>query len=270
MATPLRVGGTLEGVLVGASHGPGSINVQSVKPKGRNFIPEEECQLCKYVLYVFQDPCIGTCQKNGSFWKCITTLFNDAGTSRKRLVRFLETKWSNIKHDVSKFAGVHSQVENLRRSSVSESDILAEALELYKLKHLKEHSFNYLHCWYFLRNVLRWINCSVTECRKSQRVHAQGRGCREMPHSNDPKSECISHDSPINEAVGKQRLRPQENRAAKEEHKNQKMRDATIHAQLTTTKELAKASKRKVDILADQNILMLFTAPNNENMREDS
>jgi hypothetical protein len=43
----------------------------------------------------------------------------------------------------------------MRRSGVSESDLLAEALELYKLKHRKGHSFTYLHCWYFLRNVLR-------------------------------------------------------------------------------------------------------------------
>jgi hypothetical protein len=55
----------------------------------------------------------------------MTTHFNDARVARKRLARSLETKWSNIKHDVSKFVGVHSQVENLRRSGVSKSDILA-------------------------------------------------------------------------------------------------------------------------------------------------
>jgi hypothetical protein len=49
-------------------------------------------------------------------------------------------------------------------------------------------------------------------------------------------------------------LRPQENIAAKEEHKNQKMRDATIRAQLAAIKELVEASKRKAHILADQNI----------------
>jgi hypothetical protein len=65
-------------------------------------------------------------------------------------------------------------------------------------------------------------------------------------------------------------LRPQENIAAKEEHKNQKMRDATIRAQLAAIKELAEASKRKADILADQNVLMFFTVLDNENMNEDS
>jgi hypothetical protein len=56
---------------------------------------------------------------------------------------------------------------------------------------------------------------SMTECRRSQRVHAHGRGCRQMPHSNDLKNECVSLHSPISETVGKQYLRPQGNRVAK-------------------------------------------------------
>jgi hypothetical protein len=144
MAASLR-GGSVQGVPTDASQEPASINVQSVKPKGRNFIPQEEYQLCKSVLHVSQDPRIGTGQKSGSFWEHITTHFNDPGVAGKRPARSLETKWSNIKHDVSKFVGVHSQVENLRRSGVSKSDILTKALELYKLKHPKGHAFTFLH-----------------------------------------------------------------------------------------------------------------------------
>ena len=158
---------------------------------------------------------------------------------------------------------------NLRRSGVSESDILAEALELYKLKHLKGHSFTFLHCWYLLRNVPRWANGSATECRKSQRMAAQV-SSREVPICSEPKSECASIDPPFKQAVGIQRLRPQGNRATKEEYKNQKLKDATIRAQLVATKELAEASRRKVDILADQNVLMLFIATDNGNLTEES
>jgi hypothetical protein len=121
-----------------------------------------------------------------------------------------------------------------------------------------------------LRKVPRWADGSVIECKKSSRVPAQGRGCREMPHYSDPESECASPDTIVSEATGNQRIRSQGNIAAKEEHKNQKMRDTAMRAQLATTKELAEASKRKVDILADQNVLMLFTAPDNGNMTEDS
>jgi hypothetical protein len=147
---------------------------------------------------------------------------------------------------------------------------LAEALELYKLKHPKGHNFTFLHCWYLLRNVPRWADGSVTECRRSPRLPIQGRGCTEMPPSSEPESDCASLDPPTWQAVGKQHFRPQGNRATKEEHKNQKIRDATIRAQLAATKELAEASKRKADILADQNVLMLFTAPDSMNLSEDS
>lgn len=98
---------------------------------------------------------------------------------------------------------------------------------------------------------------SVIECRKSPRV----------PES---KSECVSPDPLISQEIIKQRLRLQGNKTAKEEYKNQKLRDATICAQFAATKELAKASKSKADILVDQNIFMLFTAPDNGNMSEDS
>jgi hypothetical protein len=98
---------------------------------------------------------------------------------------------------VSKFAGVHSQVENLRRSGVSVSDILVEALELYKLKHPKGYFFTYFHCWYLLRNVPRWADGSVTECMKSPRVLVQVRGCREMLHSSEFESDSASLDPPI-------------------------------------------------------------------------
>lgn len=94
--------------------------------------------------------------------------------------------------------------------------------------------------------------------------------CREMPHSTEPKNECVSPDPPISQEVVKQRLRLQGNKTAKEEYKNQKLRDATIRAQFAPAKKLAEASKSKVDILADQNILMLFTVLDNGNMSEDS
>jgi hypothetical protein len=48
------------------------------------------------------------------------------------------------------------------------------------------------------------------------------------------------------------------------------MRNVTINVQLVATEELIEASKRKVDILADQNVLMLFIALDNGNMNEYS
>jgi hypothetical protein len=49
-----------------------------------------------------------------------------------------------------------------------------------------------------------------------------------------------------------------------------KLRDATICAQVVATKDMVETTKRKVDILENQNVLMIFTALDNRNMREDA
>ena len=70
------------------------------RSKGRNFTPEEECQLCRFVPHVSQDPRVGNGQKNATFWDRITTHFNNVAPSGKHPERSLESKWSVIKHDV--------------------------------------------------------------------------------------------------------------------------------------------------------------------------
>ena len=95
-----------------------------------------------------QDPRVGNGQYNATFWDRITTHFNNVAPSSKRPQRSLESKRSAINQDASKFVGVHSRVEILRRSGTHEADILVEALDLYKIKHPKGASFTYLQCWY--------------------------------------------------------------------------------------------------------------------------
>jgi hypothetical protein len=63
MAAYLRVGGAIVGVPVEASQDPGSHNVHNARLKDRNFILEEECQFCRSVLHVSQDPRIGKGKK---------------------------------------------------------------------------------------------------------------------------------------------------------------------------------------------------------------
>jgi hypothetical protein len=132
---------------------PSTQAVYSGRSKGKNFVAEEECQLCRSMLHISQDSSVGNGQKNGAFWERIADHFNNVSTAGSRAARSLESKWGAIKHNVSKFTEIHSQ--DLRCSGASTSDILQEALELYKVKHPKGHSFSYLHCWYLLRDVPR-------------------------------------------------------------------------------------------------------------------
>ena len=244
------------------------------RSKGRNFTPDEECQLCRSVLHVSQDPRVGNGQKNATFWDRITTHFNNVAPSGKRPERSLESKWSAIKHDVSKFVGVHSQVEDLQRSGTSEADILVEALDLYKLKHPKGASFTYLHCWYLLRNMPRWAEGGINESRRSPSAPLSSRSRLEMSGGSEIDSDCASPQAqPLRSPVippTVARTRPQGSKAAKEDHRSMKTRDAAIRAQAAATKEMADATKRKADLLEDQNLIMLMTADEAGIINEDA
>jgi hypothetical protein len=71
--------------VAGASQEPYSQSALPPRGKGRNFIPKEECQLCRSILHVSQDPRIGNGQKNGAFWERITTHFIEATRARDQL-----------------------------------------------------------------------------------------------------------------------------------------------------------------------------------------
>jgi hypothetical protein len=88
---------------------PSTQAVRSGRSKGKNFVAEEECQLCRSVLHISQDSCVGNGQRNGALWERIAEYFNTVSTVGSRAARSLESKWGAIKHDVSNFTGVHSQ-----------------------------------------------------------------------------------------------------------------------------------------------------------------
>ena len=114
--------------------------------KGKNFCKDEEEQLCRSVLHVTQDRIVGNQQRAGVFWERITTHYQENQPQGPRPQRSLETKWGIIKHDVSKFIGVYSQVMWLNRSGTSASDTLRRAHEFYKQKNEKGSDFAFEHC----------------------------------------------------------------------------------------------------------------------------
>jgi hypothetical protein len=126
--------------------------------KGRNFSPDEERQLCKSCLYILQDHISGNGQRSTAFWERILNHYNDHLPTgcEPRPSRSLETKWGVIKHYVAKFCGVYKSVVALNESGTSSQNVLERSLELYKVKHPKQLSFNILHCWLLLKDVPRW------------------------------------------------------------------------------------------------------------------
>ena len=122
--------------------------------KGKNFCKDEE--LCRSVLHVTQDRIVGNQQRAGVFWDRITTHYQENQPQGPWPQRSLETKWGTIKHDVSKFIGVYSQVMRLNRSGTSAADTLRRAHDLYKHKNEKGLDFAFEHCWVLLKDNPKW------------------------------------------------------------------------------------------------------------------
>lgn len=137
--------------------------------KVKNFRAEEERSLCRSFLAVSQDPIRGNGQRNSAFWERITTDFNQnkPRANPARTARSLETKWSQIKHDVNKFCGTYKHVYDCRASSTSLEDVVEKALEFYRDRHPKQQSFLFLHCWQLLKDVPRWFDTPIDVQRRA-------------------------------------------------------------------------------------------------------
>jgi hypothetical protein len=82
-------------------------NCDQKQKKGKNFVVDEERQLCCSFLHVLQDPMMEDGQKFTTFWDRVQNHFNESRLVSyiPRFARSLETKWGIIKHDIAKFIG---------------------------------------------------------------------------------------------------------------------------------------------------------------------
>ena len=90
--------------------------------KGKVYLRKEEEQLCCSVMHVSQDRIVGNQQRARVFWERVSEHYDDNRPAGLRPQRSLETKWDNVKDDVSKWIGVHNQVMKLARSGSSVAD----------------------------------------------------------------------------------------------------------------------------------------------------
>ena len=240
--------------------------------KGKNFCKDEEEQLRRNVLHVIQDRIVGNQQRAGVFWDWITTHYHENQPQGPPPQRSLETKWGTIKHDVSKFIGVYSQVMWLNRSGTSTINTLRRAHDLYKQKNEKGSDFAFEHCWVLLRDHPKWaegwtqvkvvtpkrkVPCSeeesdcidLTEMERGVWVDLEGGGGS------------AEGGSIAAEATRIFKGRPGGAKLAKKKQRQGKIREGMLFAHAEATKSMVAAHMRKVALLEDQNLLMLMSMP---------
>ena len=236
--------------------------------KGKNFSSEEERQLCRSFLHVLQDPIAGNGQHAGAFRDRIARHYQEHKPQGREDMpaRSLETKWGAIKHGVAKFVAVHLHVLNLKESGTSLEDVLQRALELYRVKHPKQHGFLYIHCWTILKDTPRRFDSAV-EVRVRQamktpppqllkRRRLSSEGADEPTCHDDDGEECVEVDAA---PTSRRPQRPTGNKAAKEDLNRLRVKENTMRAQARATAEMAAANAEKVAVMRDQAALQLFS-----------
>jgi hypothetical protein len=210
------------------------------RTKRKNFEAEEEVVLCQAYLRVGIDSEVGTSQAGTTFWGRVTAYYNancPEGFDTRPL-RSLETKWSTIQHEVSKFCGCVAKVQDLNRSGTNEEDDISTAKELYQNTHVTKgirdfKPFKYLHCWRVLSKEPKWQSH-----RSSSRV------------SKQPVTASISTD---------REERPTGNKAVKTALKSTASMEQSQKRLAEATLMMAEASRKRARALEESNNYTLFT-----------
>lgn len=71
-------------------------------------------------------------------------------------MRYLETKWVEVKKDVHKFLGYYIIVVDAKHSCDNANDIVKRARQLYQQKDLKNKEFGFVHKWQKLKDCPRF------------------------------------------------------------------------------------------------------------------
>jgi hypothetical protein len=144
-----------------------------------------------------------------------------------------------IKHYVFRFVGIYAQVVKLNKSGSSLADTLKKANDLYKAKHAKGCDFIFHHCWVILKDYPKWAD-GWTQVKPPT--------TKRKAATSDLKSDCFVLEGG-NVLAGvvsmeDQRIftgRPRGTKAAKEDQRQTKVREAALFAQAEATKTMVAA-----------------------------
>lgn len=192
----------------------------------------------------------------------------------------------NIKHDIAKFVGVYKQVTDSRESGVSAEGLLERALEYYKDRHPKQHTFLFLHCWHILKEVPRWWQTPMDLQRRNSSQGVAAASVARGRASPVPAEVEAQVGSPCGDAaevapceeevvvVAKETfqsrpIRPQGNKAAKADIAEQGRKEAILKSTARATEQMAAANMRKAEAMADHAAMSIFRMPM-EDLDEDA
>ncbi|CAM6083793.1 unnamed protein product [Calypogeia fissa] len=215
-------------------------------------------------MQISQDPIVESGQRNVTFWDRVAQHYNGhrPTSTQERGARSLESKWGELKHDVAKFAGTYSTVEDLRIFGTNVEDTLQKAQELYVTKHPKGKSFAFTDYWCLLKDCPRFSQ-TVEDMNSKVNGKAKGKGKSTVDRVNSPSTpqqapnqQTMSSSLDANEDISSiAQKRPIENKAAKKLKSDEYAFRVATYAQ----RAMAKISGKRLRILEEQNLQNLFT-----------
>ncbi|XP_024401721.1 uncharacterized protein [Physcomitrium patens] len=253
--------------LVSVDGGAGVVEAEAASTATRNrkgmlYVAAEETQLCRSYLHVLQDSGVENKQKAGSFWHRVQVHYNcnrPQGCG-ERPARSLETKWGMIKHDVAKFIENYGAVRAEAESGTSSEEMLQKALELYRSRHPSNQSFTFIHCWLVLKDAPRWKDARE-DVRKTPPVKRKNPGA-----STDLDKGEVEMIDAMREEIRDDVLK----KPLPMKRKSEVEMINAIKAQARATADMAAATRMKIAILEEQNVMALFTVPEEQLVSEEA
>ncbi|GKB92029.1 hypothetical protein Tco_0964301 [Tanacetum coccineum] len=133
----------------------------------RNFWTEdEELLLAECYIHIYEDPNIGSEQKNETFWYKVLDQYNEQTKSNKFLVRtknMLTGKWTQMNREVEMF---NSLVYEMNVMSRDNDDWMTRVEILYKT--VAGTEFKYKSVWLFLKDKHKWKNLDSKNARRNR------------------------------------------------------------------------------------------------------
>ena len=186
------------------------------KPRSANYSSREDEGIAKAWGSATQNEIKGNYQDQKKYWQTILEkyqVFAKDNNLPERSLDSLQARWRTINHACTKFNGIYLQISRVGKSGWNDEKYQAEAEAIY-LEEVKE-KFCFFGCWLFLKGHPKW---SIGQTTLREIVTVSGDDQTSVDGEAKGKKASVA-ERPIAE-------RPQGQKAAKSERKQQKSKDS--------------------------------------------